>query len=159
MTALLTNSHIYRAIAEEAYAEAKRLEEEARVPKPDGSPGYVISLDPSRSSYKQSLIAIAFSGVYLESLLFLKGTQRMGKRWNQIFDKKTYEEKLMELGATEELLIQAAKRLRISRKELVHEKASPVGELALGSTYWAQTEAAAAIECIRKASLALQNAA
>ena len=158
MTTLLTNSHIYRAIAEEAYAEAKRFEEEAKTPKPDGRPGYVIALDPSRKSYKQSLIAIAFAGVYLEAILFFKGTQRMGKRWGKVFDRKTYEEKLMELGATDQSLIQATKRLRTVRKELVHEKALPVGDLTLGSTYWAQSEAASAIECIRKASLALQNA-
>ena len=59
MTTLLTNAHIYRAIAEEALAEAVRLDTAAKLPKPDGSPGFVIQLDPERKSFKKSLVAIA----------------------------------------------------------------------------------------------------
>ena len=158
MPTLLTNVHVYRAIAEEAFSEASRLEVEARRPKPDGAPGYVISLDPSRSAFKQSLIAIAFSGVYLEALLFLRGTQRLGDQWLQEFDRKTYEEKLKHLGVTDESLIQSAKRLRMVRRELVHEKAAANGNLAPGKNYWAQVEAAEAIALIRNISSLLEDA-
>lgn len=159
MEPLLTNLHIFRAIAEEAHAEAQRLDSTAKTPKPDGSPGYVIALDPNRSSFKQSLIAIAFSGVYFEALLYLRGTQLMGARWRKEFDRKTYEVKLASLGVTDQSLIQSAERLRKVRKDLVHEKATPVAKLgAMSNTYWAQEEAAAAISFIREVSVALNNA-
>jgi hypothetical protein len=155
---LLTNLHIYRSIAEEAHADAQQLDAAAKTPKADGSQGYVIALDPHRRSFKQSQVAIAFSGVYFEALLFLKGTQRMGKRWLREFDRKTYEGKLLELGVANPSLVQAAKRLREVRRDLIHEKATPVLELGIGSTYWAQSEAAAAIAFIREVSVALENA-
>lgn len=158
-TPLLTNLHIYRAIAENAFAEANSLEVESRQPKSDGTSGYVIALDPSRSSFKQSLISLTFSGVYLEALLFLKGTQRFGDQWEKEFDRKTYEDKLKRLGVTDESLIKSAKHFRTVRRELVHEKAVPVYDRALGNNYWAQVEAKEAIMLIRAVALALESPA
>ena len=135
MTALLTNAHIYRAIAEEALAEAVRLDAASKQPKPDGSHGFVVRLYPERRSFKKSLIAIAFSGVYLEALLFVQGTFRMGADWEKKFDRKQYEDKLKALGVEDAELLASAKRLREVRKELVHEKARSLDTAALSNTY------------------------
>ena len=159
MTALLTNAHVYRGIAEEALVEATRLDAEAKRPKPDGSPGFVIQLDPERKSFKKSLIAIAFSGIYREALLFVCGTFRMGATWEQQFDRKPYEEKLKALGITDEGLLASAKRLREVRNDLVHEKARPVENVALSNSYWAQSEAAASVAFIQTIAAELTNAA
>ena len=159
MIALLTNAHVCRAIAEEALAEAVCLDAAARRPKPDGSPGFVIELDPERKSFKKSLIAIAFSGIYLEALLFVHGTFRMGASWEQTFDRKPYEEKLKALGITDEELLASAKRLREVRNELVHEKARPLDTAALSNTYWAQSEAAASIALVQTIAAKLTSAA
>jgi hypothetical protein len=157
-SAMLTNSYVYRAIAEEALAEAMCLDSAAKSPKPDGSPGFVIQLDPDRRSFKKSMIAIAFSGIYFEALLFVQGTFRMGANWEKKFDRKTYEEKLKALGITDEKLLASAKRLREVRKYLVHEKARPI-DAALSNTYWAQTEASASVEFIRAIAAELKSAA
>jgi hypothetical protein len=159
MTALLTNAHVYRAIAEEALADAVRLEASARQPKPDGSPGFVIQLDPQRRSFKKSLVAIAFSGIYLEAVLFLHGTFRMGADWEKKFDRKLYEEKLKALGVTDEELLASAKRLREVRNELIHEKARPLDTAALSNNYWAQTEAAASVALVQTVAARLASAA
>jgi hypothetical protein len=157
MTGYFSNAAVYRAIAEEAQVESERQDTAARTPKPDGSNGFVIEYDPARQSFKQSLIAVAFSGIYLEALLCLEGTQRMGARWLREIDRKTYEEKLIELGVTDQAL-QSAERLRKSRKDLVHEKAVPASELATAGHRWAQQEASAAIAFIREVSRKIENA-
>jgi len=68
---MLSNANVYLAIAEEALAVSKQLDEASRRAKPDGQPGFVITYDPERTSFKQSLIAIVFAGIYLESLLYI----------------------------------------------------------------------------------------
>ncbi|MEX8500035.1 hypothetical protein [Leptothrix ochracea] len=159
MTALLTNAHVYRAVAEEALAEAVRLDAAAKQPKPDGSPGFVIQWDPERKSFKNSLIAIAFSGIYLEAILFVHGTFRMGKDWEKNFDRKLYEEKLKALGITDEVLLAAAKRLREVRNDLIHEKARPLDNIALSKSFWAQTEASASVTLVQTIAAKLAGAA
>lgn len=99
MTAVLTNLGVYLWIAEEALSESTQLLEIGRSPKPDGQPGYILSLDPERKSFKQSFIAIAFSGMYLEALFGLAGNARLGQvLYNKIERRTTYEEKLRLLG-------------------------------------------------------------
>ena len=155
---LLTNLHVYRAVAEEAGREAQLSDASFKTPKPDGAPGFVLAPDPKRTSFKQSLIAITFSAVYLEALMYLKGTQLMGSRWRKEFDRKNYQQKLVALGATDPALGEAAERLRRVRNDLVHEKATPVSKIGpMSNTYWAQVEAAAALKCIHSASVALSN--
>lgn len=158
MTALLTNAHVYRCIAEEALAETTRLDAEAKRPKADGSPRFVIQVDPDRKSFKSALVAIAFSGVYLEALLFVHGTFRMGATWEQQFDRKPYEDKLKALGITDEMLLGSAKWLRKVRRELVHEKARPLETADWSNTYWAQSEARAAVAFVQTIAAALKNA-
>ena len=166
MTHFHSNAHIYRSIAEEANAQAQRLWDEARTPKPDGSAGFTIAFDPSSRSFKQSLIAIAFSAIYFEALLYLVGTQKMGATWNDEWDrKKSCEQKLKELGISDEAFLKSAERLRKSRKDLVHEKAvlyeSPPGvmgeEVASTELRFAQEESAFAIAFISQATARLQS--
>ena len=103
-------------------------------------------------------LAIAFSGIYLEALLFVHGTFRMRESWEQKFDRKLYEEKLKALGITDEKLLASAKRLREVRKDLVHEKARPLDTAALSNTYWAQSEAAASVAFIQTIAAKLASA-
>jgi hypothetical protein len=155
----LSNASVYRSIAEEANAEAQRLWSEARTPKPDGSAGFVIAYDPTRRSFKQSLVAIAFSGIYIEALLYLRGTEVMGKTWKNKWDRSTYEEKFKALGITDAPFLASAERLKESRRDLVHEKAVPVEEMRAGELRWAHEEAEFAVNFIREATERLQSAA
>ena len=76
---LLTNASLYLAIAEEAQAESERLAKLARRPKPDGEPGVIVTYDPEQKSFKNSLIAIVFSTMYLEALFYLLGTKNLAR--------------------------------------------------------------------------------
>jgi hypothetical protein len=44
---IFTNIAVYKAIADEAYLEQKKLREAGRHPKPDGSPGFILAFDPN----------------------------------------------------------------------------------------------------------------
>lgn len=121
---ILSNLHIYLAIAEEANAEAQELWRKGRKPRQHGCGGFILIFDPTQRCFKQSLIAITFSAIYLEALLYLTGTKTCGESiWRKYWDRKTYEEKLAKLGITDPEVIESAERFRNARKDLVHEKA------------------------------------
>ncbi len=151
MPSVMTNVRVYLTIAEDAAAESKRLLEEGRSPKPDGQPGYVVRHDPERRSFKQSFIAIAFAGMYLEALLALVGRERLGPELYKKIDRAhtTYEEKLRLLGVSDSDLLAACKRFREARNDLMHEKPVDLESQDLGEWRTAQDEASFAIETVR----------
>jgi len=145
-----SNLNVYLAVAEEALEESVRFSEAARTPKPDGQSGYVVALDPEHRSFKQSLIAIAFAGIYLESLLGLVGTERLGKALYIKIDRQTnYEEKLPLLGVLDPSILANCKRFREARNDLMHEKAVALASLGAEGTRYAQVEATFGIEFIK----------
>lgn len=146
---MISNANVYLAIAEEALAESKRLDEAARIPRPDGQPGFVVTYDPEHMSFKQSLIAIVFAGIYLEALLYMVGVGQLGKDEYMKIDRKHYEEKLQALGVTDIETLATCKRFREARNDLVHEKA--IEPLAIDGTAFrtAQREAEIAVSVVR----------
>lgn len=146
----VTNIHVFRAIAEEAASEARRLLGASRRPKPDGEPGWIITFDPERKSFKQALIAIAFAGMYLEALLGLAGTKRLGLQGYRKIERMTYEEKLKRLGVEDEALLTNCKRFRDARNELTHEKTYDTRSIRV-----AQEECAHAIEVVELVTTAV----
>lgn len=76
---VFTNIAIYKAIADEAHKEMVQLMEAGRRPKPDGSAGWIFTHDPNHTSFKQSLISIVFTGMWLEALLHLLIVKNTGK--------------------------------------------------------------------------------
>lgn len=64
---MLSNLNVYLSIAESALQEAHLLETDGRRPKPNGEAGIILTVDPRQQSFKQSLIAIVFSGIYFEA--------------------------------------------------------------------------------------------
>jgi hypothetical protein len=143
----LSNAKIYLDIAVDAYEMSKQIEVASRRPKPDGQPGFVITYDPK--SFKQSLIAIAFAGIYLEALLYIVGVGKLGKEGYNKIDRKEYEKKLEALGVTDPNTLGTCKKFREARNDLVHEKAihpQAVGEVTFRE---AQREAGNAIAFVR----------
>lgn len=120
---VITNIATYRAIADEAHAQMIASIEAGRRPKPDGSPGWIITLDPEQTSFKQAMISIAFTGMWLEALMHLLIVQMHGEDVFKDYDFRSYEDKLKLLGCEDEGILERAKRFRKTRKELVHEKA------------------------------------
>ena len=121
---VVTNISIYRAIADEAYQKMAKLLEEGQPPNPDGSPGRIKIYDPTHSSFKQSMISIVFSGMWLEAKLHLLLVKKYGKaEAKKKHDRKSYEDKLQLLDCNEKIILDSVARFRAARKALVHENA------------------------------------
>ena len=99
------------------------------------------------------MIAIAFAGMYLEALLFIEGTRRLGRTIYLSLPEREYEERLKRITAVEPELVRRCGEFRLARNDLIHEKAaeSLEGEVLR----FAQKEAVQAIELIRDVTLAL----
>lgn len=132
-----TNAAVYQAIADEAYQQMVHSIETGRRPKEDGSPGWIVTYDPSQTSFKQAMICIVFTGMWLEAKMHLRIVKAHGKDRFKEVDFKSYEEKLKLLGITDEVLLHSVSEFRESRRTLVHEKA----HFDDGQVRWAQKEA------------------
>lgn len=119
---ILSNVNVYAAIAEEAFVEMEKRLKEGRKPRSDGK-GRTISFDPSQKSFKNALIYITFSALWLEATLHLRISDKYGKRRSKEVDRKSYEEKLAVLGISDEELSLSLAAFRDVRREIVHEKA------------------------------------
>ena len=118
-----SNASIYKEIAEEAYSKMCLLLEEGRTPKDDGSGGYIIKYDPAHNSFKQSLIVVVFTGMWLEAILHQLIVSKHGGDEFKKYDFKPYREKLALLGVSDSEILDKVDSFKNTRKELVHEKA------------------------------------
>ena len=134
---IYTNVSTYRAIAIEAFEAMQELVESGRQPKGDGSPGWILQFDPNQKSFKQAMIVIVFTGMWLEALLHLLIVRDHGEAKFREVDYKSYEEKLRLVGIDDNSILEAGKRFKTARKTLVHEKA----HFDTGATQVAQDEA------------------
>lgn len=132
----------------------RRLDEQSRSPKSDGSDGYVVVWDPQRRSFKQALIAVAFAGVYFEALTYFVARQQSKSQARKV-DSAAYREKLIALKVTDELLLQAAESFRQDRNDLMHEKAAPAEEMDWSQARKAQQSAGKALEFVVSVERAL----
>lgn len=154
MNFAFTNINIYRAIAEDAYAEMCSLDSGSRIPKNDGSGGYILKYDPDHRSFKHAMVVIVFTGMWLEALLHQLIVQIHGEaKFKEVDRTYTYERKLELIGVTDIDLIGKVKRFRESRKELVHEKAYFDGS----NIKSAQEEAALASDVMSVVSTLIQR--
>ena len=144
---MLSNAEIYLDIAVNACEMSKQIEEASRRPNPDGQPGFVITYDPN--SFKQSLIAIAFAGIYLEALLYIVGVGKLGKEGYKKIDHKIYEDKLKVLGVTGAETLKTCEKVRKARNDLVHEKAINPQAADKATFREAQREAEIAVAFVR----------
>lgn len=145
---MISNAETYFSIAQEALDEMNRLTEQSRRTKPDGSLGYIVTLDPNRGSFKQALIAIAFSAMYFEAVIYIAARQKLSKTQAVEIDGRKYEERLPEIGINDQPLIDGAKALREARKDLVHEKAITQAEMKSATVRFAQKSASEAVTFI-----------
>lgn len=134
---IFTNVSIYREIAIEAFKAMQELIESGRRPKQDASSSWILQFDPNQQSFKQAMVVIVFTGMWLEALLHLLIVRNHGEAKFRDFDFKPYEEKLRLIGIDDNSILEAAARFRKARKELVHEKA----HFDAGETQTAQDEA------------------
>ena len=120
---VFTNVHIFGAIADAAYERmSENMAKNVRA-MPDGSPGTIKVFDPEQNSFKDAMISIVFSCIWLEALLHLLIVRQFGRKGFKKIDKLPYEEKLSRLGCSDDQLLEWTGQLRRSRRQLVHEKA------------------------------------
>jgi len=99
------------------------ISEASKVLKDDGSEGYVLSYDPNQRSFKQAMISIVFTGMWLEAVLHQEIVSKHGVSTFRKYDFKSYRDKLALLGVTNVKLLEQVDSFKSTRKELVHEKA------------------------------------
>lgn len=154
---MISNQEAFLSIARSAHQEMRRLQDEGRTPKPDGGPGYVITLDPEQRSFKQALIATAFAGIYFEALTYFIA-RRKSKSQAEKVDKARYRGKLIALGVGDEALLGAAESFQQDRNDLIHEKAIAVEEVDWTEARFAQSCADKAMEFVAAVESALAAA-
>jgi hypothetical protein len=118
-----TNHRIFYAIARQAFETMTELDAKLIRPRSDGQPGYVKTLDPEQRSFKDAFICIVFCGVYLDALLHLRISRKLGIEKSKELDRKTYEVKLKKLGFRDKAILSDVRKFRLARNEVVHEKA------------------------------------
>lgn len=144
MVDVLSNQAVFYEIALAALDESQKSAVAFTKPKDGG--GNIFLLDPERKSFKQALVAIAFSCNFLEAMLCAVGSQVLGNQYN---DRDIYEGKLKSLGIDDEILLAQVTRLRTVRKELLHQKVMSVCELKPDNMYFAQDEAESAVMLVK----------
>jgi hypothetical protein len=156
---MISNVDVYLAIANDSHAEMTRQFNAGRRPKPDGSPGFIVTYDPSRSSFKQALICIAFCAMYFEALVYLVARTRLSKSKAEEIDRfNSYARRLESLGVHDQSLLQSAETLRSARRDLVHEKAILPTEIGSKPVWRAQSVADDGIAFVHAVSQALSAA-
>lgn len=120
---IISNISVYKEISDEAYLKMVELIENGRTPKADGSKGWVVKYDPKQNSFKQAMISIVFTGMWLEALMHLLIVKKYDNKTFKNYDFKSYEDKLGLLGCTDKDILKLVEKFRKCRKELVHEKA------------------------------------
>lgn len=118
-----SNISVYRAISEEAYLKMRKLIDAGRTPKANGGERWIIKYDPEQKSFKQAMISIVFTGMWLEALMHQKIVSEFDEQTFRDYDFKQYKEKLRLLGCHNRNILERAEKFRKCRKELVHEKA------------------------------------
>lgn len=150
-----SNASVYKAISEEAYSDMVAHDVKNRRPKDDGSEGFIIAYDPSQMSFKQSMITIVFTAMWLEASLHLSLVEKFGVEKIRSINRnqKVYEDKLQYLGIHDQDIIAKVSKFRLTRNELIHEKS----HLDKGEIKKAQDEAHLANEIMSMVGVALQN--
>ncbi len=116
-----TTARFFRAIAVEAWQRVEENDRRSRQPNPTGT-GWIVAFDPARLSFKDSLVTIVFTVVYLEALVALMRRKRGARVAASAETQLTLEERLARLGVSDTRLLVNCKRLRKSRNLVVHEK-------------------------------------
>jgi len=78
--------------------------------------GWIITFDPEQKSFKQAMIAIAFTGMWLEAFLHLRIVRDYGVKKFEEYDFKSYADKLQHLVAQSQQLLKPQRNSRNAEK-------------------------------------------
>jgi hypothetical protein len=122
---ILSNIQVFYEIARDSFADAERLLAAHRTPRGDG--GYVLTPDPKRGSFKNSLVSISFAGAYIDLHIRMAYIVRHNDAPPKKWDRMTYEAKLADLGVTDQVLLKNCEEFREIRNSVLHEKPLIIG--------------------------------
>jgi hypothetical protein len=114
-------------------------------------------MDQTQASFRQSLIAIVFAGVYFDALLYIAIRDRFGKGAFERLEKQRGEKgdrrpryiiQLEKLEITDSETLADCGRFNTARNDIVHEKAVEIMEAK--KVVIAQTEAEHAISFVHR---------
>jgi len=159
-TVVLSNLTVYFSIAREALDKSRELDAAETQPMGEGHAGKIITFDPGQGSFKQSLIAIIFAGVYLDALIYVATHKRRHEGVKSPETQKglgRYESALVKLGIADAEILTAVRQLNDARNEIAHEKAVAItnGEVSSHELRTAQHEAEHAVKTIQRVSQCL----
>ncbi len=121
---ILTNVGVYKSIADDAYKQMSAdMAENVRAGTTE-SDVVVKMFDPEQLAFKQAMISLVFTCIWLEATLHILIVERSGREaYTNKVDRSGYRNKLELLGCRDEELLRNVERLQEVRRELVHEKA------------------------------------
>lgn len=120
---IISNLSVYYEIAKEAYSESMELLSQYRKPKSNDEKGYILTPDPNRRSFKQALIAIAFSGSYIDLHLRIAYIKKHHEHPNKSWDRdKTYRQKIESFGIEKSEILDLFDKFKNDRNDVAHEK-------------------------------------
>ena len=118
-----TNVRIFAEIAEAAHQRMYQAISEFTIGSEQNKSKSIKVFDPAQTSFKEALVSIIFTCMWLEATLHLLIVRDLGRKRFRQMDSWSYERKLRELKCADEQLLDRVCRLRETRRELVHEKA------------------------------------
>jgi hypothetical protein len=161
---LISNVTLFRQMAEEAAAKSLEDLNGHRTPKQDGK-GFINHPDGKRTSFKEGMIAIAFSGMCLEALIRIATRQARDERRRFVSkstEKGRYGGKLEAVGIQDAEILAEANHFNDVRDDLIHEEPlffstdpGAVNRSPKGFDFVAQDEAQRAVKLLDRVSRAL----
>jgi hypothetical protein len=151
---ILTNVGIYAAIAEESYTRMQESLANNRRPKQGGEGGFVLTWDPTASSFKDAMIAVVFAYMFIEAACFVANLRRGGRAKAKSEDGENPEIRVKNLGG-DSALVDRVRTYREMRRKLVHEKAAELSAIGSLQRIRAQDLAEEAIAVMRDVSALL----
>lgn len=104
------------------------------MPKDDRSDGHTIKYDANLNAFRQSMIVIVFSGMWLEETLYQAIVSRTGLDIGKKNDFKTYQDWLVRLDIFETSLLDDVDAFMSTRAMLMHKTNVDSNEILLAQT-------------------------
>lgn len=80
---VITNLSVYLSIAKDSLAQTERVSAAKRRPKPDGSPGFIVTFDPEQTSFNHALVALVTFPPKASPGRMITGIVTMGRNYGK----------------------------------------------------------------------------
>lgn len=130
----ISSASIYRNISTESYFKMNACIDEGKFPKDDRSDRHTIKYDANLNAFRQSMIVIVFTGMWLEETLYQAIVSSTGLDIGKKNDFKTYQDWLVRLDIFETSLLDDVDEFMSTRALLMHTTNIDHNEILLAQT-------------------------